>query len=321
LGISGFIHRAVRGDSENLGGVIGLILGGVLVAQLEGRGPAPLAANLPQVLLSGFLVGLGTKLASGCTSGHMLCGISRFSVRSIAASATFFATAIITTAFTHGDLSPISPPDWSLGTQGSKLLLLQTALLIISGALYVLNPSAEANDGNKEEKQNAPGPPIPEPIMRTAAYMITGTQFALALRLSNMTEFESVLGFLLLPHHHGFDSSLVFVAVGALSLGAFLYHYARGNETPRYGKWTIHKGRPVDAKLIIGSAIFGIGWGRTGVCPGPGLVNFGRALGSDGIMLTPYIIWLTSMIAGGLLADGTLNRVLSRRDCSGIELR
>ena len=52
--------------------------------------------SLPIVALSGLLVGVGTRMSNGCTSGHGLCGVSRLSPRSIAATLTFFATAVAT---------------------------------------------------------------------------------------------------------------------------------------------------------------------------------------------------------------------------------
>lgn len=67
-GISGFLHRGIKGSLEGLAGVAGLVLGGVAIAALEGRGPANLSVDLPKVLLSGFLVGLGTKVRLGCVS-------------------------------------------------------------------------------------------------------------------------------------------------------------------------------------------------------------------------------------------------------------
>jgi hypothetical protein len=62
FGISGFIHRAVKGSLEGAAGVAGLILGGILVGRLEAVGPAALSLTMPQILFSGFLVGLGTKV-------------------------------------------------------------------------------------------------------------------------------------------------------------------------------------------------------------------------------------------------------------------
>lgn len=63
FGISGFLHRAVRGGKEAIVAVAGLVLGGVFVGIIEGSGPKPLSLRLSQVLLSGFLVGLGSKVS------------------------------------------------------------------------------------------------------------------------------------------------------------------------------------------------------------------------------------------------------------------
>jgi hypothetical protein len=64
FGISGFVHRAVKGHVRDLVSLSGLILGGVVAARLEGKGPSPLSISLPQILLSGFLVGIGSKVLS-----------------------------------------------------------------------------------------------------------------------------------------------------------------------------------------------------------------------------------------------------------------
>jgi len=55
-------------------------------------------------------------------------------------------------------------------------------------------------------------------------------------------------------------------------------------------------------KLILGSAIFGFGWGLTGICPGTGIVNIGRALG-HGQLLSPYAVWTIALGAGGFVAE------------------
>lgn len=69
--------------------IIGLMLGASMFYNLSGTDfPKPIA-GLPTALLAGLLVGAGTKLGSGCTSGHGVCGISRFSVRSVTATLTF----------------------------------------------------------------------------------------------------------------------------------------------------------------------------------------------------------------------------------------
>lgn len=84
FGVSGFLHRAVRGNTEALSAVLGLVAGGVVIGLLESGKPPPTMVDLPRTLISGLLVGLGTKvriqrcdlsvlisekLSNGCTSG------------------------------------------------------------------------------------------------------------------------------------------------------------------------------------------------------------------------------------------------------------
>lgn len=76
--------------------VIGLPAGAALVAAFV-RAPAiQVTSSVPLLVVAGLLVGFGTRLGSGCTSGHGVCGIGRLSVRSIAATLTFMAAAIAT---------------------------------------------------------------------------------------------------------------------------------------------------------------------------------------------------------------------------------
>ncbi|MGB6155008.1 MAG: YeeE/YedE thiosulfate transporter family protein, partial [Castellaniella sp.] len=56
----------------------------------------PIGSSYPALILAGLLVGVGTRLGSGCTSGHGVCGISRFSPRSLVATAGFMAAGFIT---------------------------------------------------------------------------------------------------------------------------------------------------------------------------------------------------------------------------------
>ncbi len=101
----------IAGISGILGGLLGVtrrdmgwriaFLAGLLSAPVLGRfaGHSPVAdieAGWPQVLVAGFLVGIGTRYASGCTSGHGVCGISRGSARSIVGTLTFMAAGFLT---------------------------------------------------------------------------------------------------------------------------------------------------------------------------------------------------------------------------------
>jgi len=299
FGISGFIHRAVKGSTEGLAGAAGLVIGGFIISKLEGSGPSLLSLPFPYIVLSGFLVGLGTKLANGCTSGHMVCGISRFSLRSIIATATFFTTAVITTQLFHRDLPAIGPTDWTVSATAKQLLILQAIPFSLSALFYTLNPKDEAKTSNEDEGVLNPL----QATLRAVTYFATSVQFALALRVSNLTEASRVLGFLVLPFHRAFDPSLAFLALSATPVGIMLYHHARGDERPCFGgKWAIPTGGEIDSKLLIGSSIFGVGWGLVGICPGPGLVNFGRELATGGLKaFHPYASWLGALVVGGLL--------------------
>ncbi len=101
-GISGILNMAMQRPQGDTAWrwlfVLGLLLGAggyVLVAGL----PFALREGFPAGLLAvaGFLVGMGTRMGGGCTSGHGVCGISRFSQRSMVATAVFMLVAVITT--------------------------------------------------------------------------------------------------------------------------------------------------------------------------------------------------------------------------------
>ncbi|MDU1142346.1 YeeE/YedE thiosulfate transporter family protein [Aeromonas rivipollensis] len=78
--------------------------GGAWLALTLGWASMPAFTGLPGwpvVLLAGLLVGIGTRLGNGCTSGHGICGMGRLSLRSIVATLTFMAAGVITVFLTH----------------------------------------------------------------------------------------------------------------------------------------------------------------------------------------------------------------------------
>jgi hypothetical protein len=97
-GIYGGLFR--RGTSDRafrLAFIAGLILTGALVRVfLPAAFMTGWSATLPVALAAGLLVGFGTQLGNGCTSGHGVCGISRLSIRSLIATATFIGTGMAT---------------------------------------------------------------------------------------------------------------------------------------------------------------------------------------------------------------------------------
>jgi uncharacterized membrane protein YedE/YeeE len=93
--LSGALFNHGRERWAKLLFLLGLLAAGVGFARFTNRVPAPALALLPLVF-SGLLVGFGTRLGGGCTSGHGVCGLSRLSVRSLLAVLTFMVTAGIT---------------------------------------------------------------------------------------------------------------------------------------------------------------------------------------------------------------------------------
>ncbi len=100
IGVSGIASNFLISKDkkrENLLFLVGLILGPLIYTFILGREINILISNsLPLLTVGGILVGFGTKLSSGCTSGHGISGISRFSIRSIIATITFMIAGILT---------------------------------------------------------------------------------------------------------------------------------------------------------------------------------------------------------------------------------
>ncbi|MGH1572326.1 YeeE/YedE family protein [Methylobacterium oryzae CBMB20] len=100
-GISGILGGLLAPPSRETGWraafVAGLILAPLAYAGLGGSlPPVTIGASFPLLILAGLLVGFGARLGAGCTSGHGVCGIGRGSPRSLAATGTFMAVAILT---------------------------------------------------------------------------------------------------------------------------------------------------------------------------------------------------------------------------------
>jgi uncharacterized membrane protein YedE/YeeE len=97
-GISGIVGRVLREPLRtgfHVWFLVGLLLTSALVGRLSGPWQATdlVPRSVPWILAAGLLVGFGTQLGSGCTSGHGVCGISRLAPRSIVATLTFMVVA------------------------------------------------------------------------------------------------------------------------------------------------------------------------------------------------------------------------------------
>jgi len=99
-GVSGIVNATLvskQNRTDNLLFIVGLVLGPIFYVFFTKIDiPFLITSSLPIIITAGFLVGIGTKVGRGCTSGHGICGISLLSVRSIIATIIFMITAIIT---------------------------------------------------------------------------------------------------------------------------------------------------------------------------------------------------------------------------------
>ncbi len=101
LGVSGIAGNLVSPASSNksysIAFLIGILLSATVLKQIEPAWvPGALQISFPALFIAGISVGVGTRLGNGCTSGHGVCGIARFSRRSLAATTTFMGVALCT---------------------------------------------------------------------------------------------------------------------------------------------------------------------------------------------------------------------------------
>jgi len=129
----------------------------------------------------------------------------------------------------------------------------------------------------------------------TLAAFACGLVFALGLALGGMTQPSKVVGFL--DVSGAWDASLAFVMGGALAVHALLRPLVLRRARPLMaGAFSLPAASDVDARLLAGAAIFGIGWGLGGFCPGPALVSLGA--GTEAALVV-----VPAMLIGMVLHD------------------
>ena len=138
-------------------------------------------------------------------------------------------------------------------------------------------------------------------IWRPVAALASGLVFGWGLSLSGMLDPVRVRGFLDVAG--AWDPSLMFVLGGAVAVSALGYRILPHLRRPAFDtRFDLPTRRRIDAPLIAGSALFGIGWGLAGFCPGPAMAAL-----STGLL--PVAVFVAAMLAGMLLHD----RVVARR--------
>ena len=141
--------------------------------------------------------------------------------------------------------------------------------------------------------------------MRRAVEFLVGLVFGLGLLLSGMTDPGKVIGFLDLAGP--WDPSLAFVMGGAVMVAAVGFAFARRRTVALLGDaMQVPDRRDIDRPLVVGSLVFGVGWGLSGFCPGPALVAAGAGHGEA-------LLFVAAMLAGMAL------HAMLRRDADGAD--
>lgn len=106
---------------------------------------------------------------------------------------------------------------------------------------------------------------------RNAISFIVGFIFAIGVGISGMNQPQKIIGFL---NPWDWDPSLLFVMVGAIGVHVLAYPLVRKRASPILDTiWYVPTRKDITKRLVLGSAIFGIGWGLGGFCPGPAVIS------------------------------------------------
>lgn len=132
-----------------------------------------------------------------------------------------------------------------------------------------------------------------QPLTLVASY-VAGLLFSLGLAVSGMTDPARVVGFLDIAGN--WDPTLMFVLGGAVMTTFIGYRFVLKQPGPWLaGRFDLPCKRDLDTKLLGGAALFGVGWGLSGYCPGPAIASLGGAS-------IPLLAMLASMVLGWLIA-------------------
>lgn len=130
-------------------------------------------------------------------------------------------------------------------------------------------------------------------MMPVISAFVFGVVFALGLGVAGMTQPAKIIGFLDVAGN--WDPALLFVMAGAVGLSGLLFPRILTRSAPLLSsRFRVPQRHSLDVRLWSGAALFGIGWGLSGYCPGPALVSL--ATGSDSV-----VVFLFAMVIGLLL--------------------
>ncbi|ODV86535.1 hypothetical protein CANARDRAFT_27726 [[Candida] arabinofermentans NRRL YB-2248] len=252
--------------------------------------------------LSGLLVGLGTSAGCGCTSGHMLSGLSRLRWRSLVATCIFsaFAIAVSTildngaTCYHLGLSSPCYHYDHNFTVFNKNKEVLISILVLGFASSYIILPYV-----TKKVKKFGNSRLIK--LTRFIVGLHSGFLFGLGLSISGMTSPSKVLGFLSVLNSSKFDPSLLMIPIFTILPNVIIWYFTiprthtellTKTKLPTLSKkYDLNFSSKTPLGFLLGNALFGLGWGLGGICPGPGIIGIVYN-GRNGAL------WLTSFMLG-----------------------
>lgn len=252
-------------------------------------------------ILGGFLVGVGTKLGNGCTSGHGVCGLPRLSKRSFAAVGCFMTTGIgIATIKHHYNFlnsdNVILPLHKYFYTSNIftrdyliySIILGVTLVYVIYFIMIYKNRTATIDNYDLSDLISG---------------LVVGFIFGCGLSISGMIKREKVINFLSISSN--WDPSLMFVLGVSVTINFITFKIILNKtELPPFASKPCTFNNSLDANVFIGPAIFGLGWGLSGLCPGPVICNFFLYLPQ----LTIFVIFIIlGQVVGKYASTYTMN--------------
>ena len=340
LGVSESFKRPLTGDvrGSDAAFLAGLLFAGAMHTAISGgvaAMPHEPMVPLAQVALAGFLVGVGSSLGNGCTSGHGICGNARLSPRSMAYTCVFmlFGFGAATLAGTNAALgiaeasalrnvaypAAASVAHWaalaaaavaafaalgflasgSRGSSTARTLAGKTGNAGLEPLLVSESDSVGATTNAQNVQRRLPS--ARQKKLDVVSDFVIGAIFGAGLVVSGMIHPAKVSGFLSATSA-AWDPSLALVMGGALAL--CVPGFALVRKTVKSPACAADFSTPtatrMDAKLAVGGMCFGIGWGIGGICPGPAVVAL-----ASGVNPLPVAAWLAAMVAG-IAADKRL---------------
>jgi uncharacterized membrane protein YedE/YeeE len=320
-GLSGIVEGILLADAEDTKGwtlayFMGLLSSGAVLyyvrpesfgSELQGMTLTPLA-----MAVAGIVTGFGTRLANGCTSGHGICGLSRRSPRSLAAVLTFMCTGALSAYVSRNTfIADLIRHPVGITFEETAMQLVVPSLVTMTGVATLFNKRFFLNQmffGSDDDKPSNRAISY-QKLQDYAISFISAFTFGIGLGYAGMCNPERVLKFLDFTGKGGFDPSLMGVMGGGVLFNLVTFHVMAQDESKNIKLDAHPENMKVDWRLIIGSAIFGLGWGLGGMCPGPGIVSLGGSIRAASI-------FIPSLMLGMVTKDMSFGKGLSRLSSS-----